>query len=137
MEGRFVAQRDANRLEGVVGAQRLDRLLPVDRDLPPGDLQLDLAVHQQGRHQVAQRVRRPAEGRVAEVIGQALAIHGPWSFEVVADADQRLVVGLDARGAATDLHQPKRSISEVMVRRLPWRRNFSARPVSARTGASP
>ena len=46
-------ERDADWLEGVVGAERVDRLLAVDSDFVAGDLELDLAGHQQRRNQIA------------------------------------------------------------------------------------
>ena len=89
-------ERHADRLEGVVGAQRFDGLLAVDGDLASGDFELDLARHQQRGDQIAQRVLRPAEGRVGEVLGQPFAFDRSVALDVVTDADQRLVVGLDA-----------------------------------------
>ena len=100
-----LAQGDTDGLEGVVGLEGVDGLLAGHGDLASGDLQLDVGADEQGRDQVAQGVLGPAEGGAAEVLQQAFAVHGAVAVDVVADADERLVVDADARVAAGDLDQ--------------------------------
>ena len=52
----LIAQRDADLLEGVVGLERVDRLLPSSCDLTTRDLELDFAGHQHGGHDVARGI---------------------------------------------------------------------------------
>ena len=108
IRGPLVAQDHAHRLEGLVGSQRIQRLLPVHRHLAARNLQRDFARHQQRGHQIAQRVRRPAKGRVGKHIREPLAVHRSIAVDVVADTDQRLGVGANGWRAAGHLHQRQR-----------------------------
>ena len=103
--GALVAQGDPDRLEGIVGLDGVDGLLAGGGDLASGDLELDLPGHEQGGQEVARGVGGPAEGGLAEVVEQALAVHRAALVDVVAQADQRLVVGPERGPPRHGLHQ--------------------------------
>ena len=97
-----LTQRDGDMAEAVVGLEPVDGMLAGRGDLAARNLELDLAGAQHRGDDVAQGVGRPTKTRRLEMAGQAGAVHRAVGVDVVADADDGRVVGLEA-GAAVDL----------------------------------